>query len=227
VESLSDDTSVWAVFRQAPPLPFLAEKIHGSDVMAFAICHIGEVAEGEKVVAALREFGTVLGEHVGVQPFADWQKAFDPLLTPGARNYWKSHNFTELADEAIDQVLKYSANLPSPQCEIFFGHLGGAVNRVPSDATAYPHRDVAYVLNVHGRWDEPSDDDACIKWARDFFSASAPYATGGVYVNFMTAEEDNRVASAYGPVYGRLVKVKQKYDPDNLFRLNQNVNPTS
>jgi FAD/FMN-containing dehydrogenase len=225
---LPEETSVWVVLRKAPPLPFLPEDVHGKEVVVFAICHIGNPDEGEKAIAPLREFGRVLGEHVGVQPFEAWQKAFDPLLTPGARNYWKSHNFTELKDEVLEAGLDFASRLPSDQCEIFFGQLGGAANRVAPDAMAYAHRDANYVMNVHGRWNTADEDAAGIGWSREFFKATQPYATGGVYVNFMTEDETDRVASgAYGPNYARLVKIKQTYDPHNRFRMNHNIPPGS
>ncbi|MEW5924394.1 MAG: FAD-binding oxidoreductase [Candidatus Zixiibacteriota bacterium] len=222
-KSLSDETSVWVVLRQAPPLPFIPEKYHGKSVIAFALCHIGDPEEGLKAIEPLRGFGKVIGEHVGVQPFAAWQAAFDPLLTPGARNYWKSHNFVELSDEVIDIAVQYTSKLPSSQCEVFLGLLAGQVNRIAKDATAYSHRDINYVLNMHGRWDSSSDDARCIGWSRDFFKELTPYAAGGVYVNFMTAEETDRITAAYGGNYERLQRIKQKYDPNNLFRLNQNI----
>jgi FAD/FMN-containing dehydrogenase len=115
--------------------------------------------------------------------------------------------------------------LPSPECEIFFGGIGGAASRPAVDATAYAHRDTRYAMNVHSRWQAPADDGRCIGWARDFFKASAPYATGGVYVNFLTADEGDRVRNAYGPGYERLARVKRQYDPNNLFRVNQNIAP--
>jgi len=158
-------------------------------------------------------------------PYVDWQQAFDPLLTPGVRNYWKSHNFTELRDEAFDAVLAYAGKLPSPQCEIFIGLVAGAANRVRPDATAYVARDAKFVMNVHARWDDAKQDKDCIAWAREFFEASKPYASGGAYVNFMTEEETERVTSAYGANYQRLAGVKKKYDPNNFFHVNQNIRP--
>jgi FAD/FMN-containing dehydrogenase len=222
---LGNDTSVWVVLREAPPLPFLPEKVHGTKVLVFAVFHAGDPDKGKKAVNPILSFGTVLGEHVDVMPFTAWQSAFDPLLTPGARNYWKSHNFVALNDETIDIALRYASELPSSQSEIFFAQLGGAVNSVAADATAYPHRDAGFVLNVHGRWEESSDDDKCIGWAREFFRETLPFATGGVYINFMTEDETDRIKSAYGPGYDRLLMVKRKYDPENLFRLNQNIDP--
>jgi len=225
VKGIGDDTSVWFVLRKAPPLPFLPKEVHGKEILALALFHVGDLNKGKKILAPTRGFGTVLGEHVGEQPYTAWQSVFDPLLTPGARNYWKSHNFTELSDEAIDVAVRYASNLPSPQCEIFFGQLGGEANRISADSTAYPHRDAEFVLNVHGRWDDAADDERCIKWARDFFTDSAPYADGGVYVNFMTEEESDRIQAAFGTSYERLRKVKMTYDPGNLFRMNQNILP--
>jgi hypothetical protein len=171
------------------------------------------------------QFGKPVGEHVGMMPFENWQQGFDPLLTPGARNYWKSHNLVELSDGAIDRLLEFAGRLPSPHCEVFVGVLGGKINRVPTRATAYAQRDAEFVMNVHGRWETPSEDNACIAWSRDVFKAITPFATGGVYVNFMTQEETDRVAAAYGPNFARLAKLKAKYDPTNLFRSNQNIAP--
>jgi FAD/FMN-containing dehydrogenase len=225
VAKAPDDLAVWTVLRQAPPLPFLPEKVHGTGMLALALLYAGDPKQGEPLIEPLRKFGTPLGEHVGVQPYTAWQQAFDPLLTTGARNYWKSHNFSTLSDGLFDAVLDFIGRLPSPQCEIFLGALGGAANRPTPESTAYAHRDAEFVMNVHGRWDDPADDARCIGWARDFFNASAPFATGGVYVNFLTADETDRVSAAYGSNYHRLAEVKRKYDPDNLFSVNQNIKP--
>ena len=225
VESAPEELSVWVVLRQAPPLPFLAKEVHGKPVVVLAICHVGDIAEGEKLTKPLRRFGEVQGEHIGAQPYVQWQKAFDPLLTPGARNYWKSHNFTELSDEALDTMIEFANKLPSSQCEIFIGLISGAANRIPAQAMAYAHRDARFVLNVHGRWDEAAQDETGIAWARAFFKASAPYASAGAYVNFMTEDEGDRVVAAYGANYARLAQIKQRYDPNNVFHLNQNIKP--
>lgn len=225
VNTAPEDLNVWVVLRKAPPLPFLPENVHGKEVVVLPIFYTGAVAEAEKLIAPLRAFGKAHGEHIGAQPYVEWQKAFDPLLTAGARNYWKSHNFTELADGALDSVIEFAGKLPSPQCEIFIGLIAGAPNRVAPNAMAYAHRDARFVLNVHGRWDEAKDDQKGIGWAREFFKASAPYASAGAYVNFMTAEEGDRVAAAYGSNYDRLVEIKKRYDPENVFHLNQNIKP--
>ncbi|MEP6600443.1 MAG: FAD-binding oxidoreductase [Nitrospirota bacterium] len=220
-----DELAVWSVLRQAPPLPFLPKGVHGKGIIALALIYAGDPKQGEPLIEPLRKFGTSLGEHVGVQPYVAWQQAFDPLLTAGARNYWKSHNLSTLKDGLFDAVIAYLGKLPSPQCEIFLGAIGGATTRPTPDSTAYAHRDAQFVMNVHGRWENPADDELCIGWARDFFNDSAPFASSGAYVNFLTADEADRVRSAYGPNYDRLAQVKRRYDPDNLFRMNQNIAP--
>jgi FAD/FMN-containing dehydrogenase len=227
VVDIPDELCVWAVLRKAPPLPFLPESAHGREVVIFALMYSGGVAQGERLIEPIRQFGDPVGEHVGPAPYSAWQQGFDPLLTPGARNYWKSHNFAALDDGLIDAVIDYAGRLPSSQCEIFIALLGGQANRVAADATAYAHRDVQFVMNVHGRWDTPEQDDACVSWSREFFEAARPYASGGVYVNFMSADETDRVAAAYGPNYERLAHIKQRYDPGNLFQLNQNIRPAA
>ena len=220
-----DELTVWTVLRLAPPLPFLPADAHGKGIAALAVFYAGDPKQGERLIAPLRAFGNPVGEHIGMQPYTAWQQAFDPLLTAGARNYWKSHNFTSLPDALFDAVVASLGQLPSPQCEIFFGAIGGATTRQAPDAAAYGHRDALYVMNVHGRWDTAGEDARGIAWAREFFQASAPFASGGAYINFLTADEGDRVRSAYGANYDRLARVKRQYDPGNLFRVNQNIKP--
>lgn len=223
--TMPDELNVWMVVRKAPPLPFLPEHVHGKEIVALALCYAGDPAEGKKLTEALRGFGTALGEHVGVQPYCAWQQAFDPLLTPGARNYWKSHNFAQLSDGVIPVILDYAARLPSPQCEIFIGTIGGQTARVSPGAMAYSSREANYVMNVHARWESPAEDERCIAWSREFFATSQPFASGGAYINFLTQDEADRIAFAYGATYDRLVEIKKKYDPTNFFKMNQNIKP--
>jgi FAD/FMN-containing dehydrogenase len=219
-----EDLTCWVVARKAPPLPFLPEAWHGREVLILAMVYAGDMEEGAAAARPLREHGKPIADVVGPHPYVAFQQALDPLLQPGARNYWKSHNFASLPDAAIDTFLGHAERLPSPQCELFMGNLGGAAGRVPVSATAYPHRDANFVLNVHARWEARQDDAACTAWARGVFDTMAPYATGGVYVNFMSADED-RVRAAYGANFDRLASLKNRYDPTNLFRVNQNVAP--
>ena len=218
----------WMVIRHAPPLPFLPEDKHGKLAVIVPFLYAGDPVEGEKIVKPLREWGTTYGEHVGVMPFTAWQSLFDALNEPGARNYWKSHNLNELSDGFIDAILEYIEKFPVPTCEVFIAHLDGAVKDTPNDATAYAFRDAPFLMNVHTRWTDSSIDKKCIAWARGIFEATKPYSAGSVYVNFMSDEGEDRVRDAYShETWNRLVELKNKYDPKNLFRLNQNIKPTA
>jgi FAD/FMN-containing dehydrogenase len=220
-----EEFACWFVMRKAPPLPFLAPEWHGKEILALAVCYSGPIAEGEKIAAPLRKFGKPVADVIAPNPFTAWQAILDPLLTPGLRNYWKSHYFKEVSDGLIDVLIEYAGKIPDPNTEIAFAQLGGAINRVPADATAYAARDAQFTINVHGRWQDAAKDAQCIGWARDLFRAAAPFASSGAYVNFLTQEEGDRVSAAYGRNYDRLVKLKNKYDPRNMFRLNQNIRP--
>jgi len=215
----------WFVLRLAPPLPFLPAEWHGKGILILAVCYAGDLKEGERIAKPLRNHGKPIADIIGPMPFTAWQTALDPLLTPGMRNYWKSHDFKEVSDGLIDALIAHARRLPDPQTEIAFALLGEGVTKVAKETTAYTHRDAGFVLNVHTRWDNPSNDAKCIGWARELFQATAPFATGGAYVNFMTQEEQDRVRSAYGSNYRRLAALKKKYDPNNFFRLNQNIKP--
>jgi FAD/FMN-containing dehydrogenase len=228
VETVPDEFVCWFVMRQAPPLPFLPPEWHGKEILALAVCYSGEIATGERLAKPLREFGHPIADIVSPVPYTAWQTVLDPLLTPGARNYWKSHDFAGLSDGLVEVMMEHARRIPDPQTEIACAHLGGAVSRVPRGATAYNHRDGKYVMNVHGRWADPAKDEACIAWARSLWKETARFATGSVYVNFLTQEETGieRLRAAYGENYERLVALKNKYDPTNLFGVNQNIRPT-
>ncbi|MBY5386401.1 FAD-binding oxidoreductase [Rhizobium leguminosarum] len=225
LDAAPDELTCWVVMRQAPPLPFLPAEWHGKEIVVLAMCYCGDIAAGEKATARLRAIGNPIADVVGPVPFTGWQQAFDPLLTPGARNYWKSQDFASLSDAAIDVLLKAVRKLPGPECEIFVGHVGGAAGRVPTEATAFPQRSSHFVMNVHARWREAGMDGSCIGWARDLFEATKPHSVGTAYINFMPEDEGDRVETAYGANYARLAEIKRRYDPNNLFRMNQNVKP--
>jgi FAD/FMN-containing dehydrogenase len=227
LDSAPDELTCWVVLRKAPPLPFLPAEWHGREVLVFAMCYSGDIKEGEKAMAGLRGFGKPIADVVGPHPFAGWQSAFDQLLTPGARNYWKSHDFAQLSDETIEILIDAVRQLPGPECEIFIFHVGGAAGRVAPDATAFSQRNAHFGMNVHTRWREASMDKKCIAWAKKLFDAAAPFAIGTAYVNFMPGDEGERVEKAYGTSYSRLAQVKRRYDPSNLFRMNQNIRPAA
>jgi FAD/FMN-containing dehydrogenase len=224
-EASPDELTVWALLRKAPPLPFLPPEVHGTDVLILPLVYAGPPEEGARITLPLTKLGTPIASVLAPQPYDGFQRAFDPLLSGGARNYWKSSEFEELGDDLIDILVEAGRSIPVPECELLVPHLGGAMGRVPSDATAYVGRDTRYVVNVHGRWRSPSDDAKVRDWARGIFDRLAPFATGGGYVNFLTADEGERVASAYGANYERLREIKQRIDPRNLFRMNHNIPP--
>jgi FAD/FMN-containing dehydrogenase len=221
-----EELTCWVVMRKAPPLPFLPVEWHGREVMIFAMCYAGDLAEGERVTKELRSLGHPLADVVGPHQLVDWQSAFDPLLTTGARNYWKSHDFEGLENGALDVIIQAIRTLPSAECEVLIAHLGGAMSRVAPDATAFPQRTAHFVMNVHTRWRENKDDNDCIAWARELFKAAEPFAMGSAYVNFMPEDETDRVETVYGSNYRRLAAIKGRYDPRNMFRMNQNIQPS-
>lgn len=226
VRSTPEEFTCFLVLRKAPPLPFLPEEWYGKGILALGVCYSGDnLEEGERIAAPLRAFGHPIADVISPHQFTDWQMALDPLLTPGMRNYWKSHNLLDLPTGLMDVLVDYAQRIPDPQTEIALAQLGGAINRVPVDATAYPHRDVQFALVVHGRWEDPAKDDECIQWSRNLFRAAEPYASGA-FVNFLTEEEKDRVRLVYGANYDRLVQIKNRYDPSNLFSTNQNIRPT-
>ncbi|WP_227378055.1 FAD-binding oxidoreductase [Haladaptatus halobius] len=220
-----EEAAVWFVIRHAPPMEIIPEEWHGEKVIILAAFYGGEMSEGEDVLQPLRDIGDPITDAVGPHPYAGWQQAFDGLVPAGNRNYWKSHNFVEMTDGMIETFVEFGETIPSELTEIACAQLGGAVNDRPVEATAYPHRDAEFVMNLHTQWEDPEQDGACIAWARDMHEAMTPYATGGVYANFVPEEVGDQQA-AYRENYDRLVEVKNEWDPENLFRLNHNVEPT-
>jgi FAD/FMN-containing dehydrogenase len=222
-----EELACWFVMRKAPPLPFLPAEWHGREILVLAACYSGDLADGERILKPLRQFGHPIADIIGPMPFTAWQTILDPLLTPGMRNYWKSHDFLGLDDGLIDVFVDFANRIPDPNTEIAFAQLGGAIGRLTTADSAYARREAQYLVNVHCRWGEAAEDDRCIGWARELFNAAAPYSTGSVYVNFLTGDEESRVRAAYGANYDRLVALKNRYDPMNLFRVNQNIRPTA
>ena len=225
IDESPDDLSVWANCFTAPETQFIPEVYRGEKVVATIPCLAGDDEVGESLVSRLREFGDPIADTVEPRPFVEWQRAFDEGYPEGDRYYWKSHNFTAPADGTFDVIAEYARIAPTPETRISITHLGGAVNRVPVDATAYPHRDADFLVNITTRWTDPKRDEECISWTREFFDALAEYATGGTYVNLIS-EREGEESMAYRENYDRLVALKNEYDPNNVFRMNQNVEPT-
>lgn len=226
VRQLPDEMTVWMVIRYAPPLPFLPADVHGKLVVIVPFVWLGDQAKGEQLIAPIRNATQSAGEGFGMNPWSAWQTGFDGLVSHGARNYWKSYHLKNLDDGCIDQILHYASKMPTEECEVFIPHMEGVASRMPEDATAFAHRKPPFVLNIHTRWQKAADDERCISWARAFHAATQPFAQG-VYVNFLSEEGEGRVREAYPEkVWDRLVRLKNKYDPDNFFRMNQNIKPS-
>lgn len=227
VRGLPDEMTVWMVIRKAPPLPFLPERVHGKLVVIVPFVWLGNPEEGEKLIKPIQEISQSHGEHFGMTPWPAWQSGFDALVAHGARNYWKSHHLKDLSDGCIDQILSFAESLPSDECEIFIPHMEGAPSRISAEATAFSHRSTPFLLNIHTRWRNQTDDEPCILWAKNFHGATQQFSQG-VYVNFLSEEGEARVKDAYTDlVWNRLVQLKDNYDPTNMFRLNQNIKPSS
>ncbi len=225
VRTMPDEMTIWSVLRYAPPLPFIPEEYHGKMVLLIPFVWLGDQAEGEKLLQPIRDKGETIGDGSGMKPWTGWQAAFDGLVEHGARNYWKSHHLKNLSDECIEAILSSAARLPHGESEVFIPHMEGAPSRIDPVSTAFPHRNTPFLLNIHTRWRDAADDDRCILWAKEFHDATRPFSQG-VYVNFLSEEGNSRVKEAYtDEVWSRLVECKRKWDPENVFRMNQNIAP--
>jgi FAD/FMN-containing dehydrogenase len=210
----------------APPLPFIPEERHGETMLAFVGCWAGALDEGEAVLAPMRDAAPVVAEHVGPMPYPALNSAFDALYPPGGlQHYWKANFVTELTDAAIDAHLEHGPKVPVVNSTVHIYSINGAANRVASDATAFAYRDATFATVIAGMWPDAADNEDNIKWVRDYYDATAPLSEEGGYVNFMSGDDQERIKANYKGNYDRLVDVKRKYDPDNLFHLNQNITP--
>jgi FAD/FMN-containing dehydrogenase len=209
----------------APPLPFIPENRHGEPFLIFVTCWAGPVEEGEKALEPLHEIAPVVAEHVGPMPYPALNSAFDALVPAGLQHYWKANFVTELTDEAIEAHLVHGPKVPVVNSTVHIYPINGACHRVASDATAFAYRDANFATVIAGMWPDPADNEANTQWVRDFYDATAPLSEEGGYINFMAADDQDRIRANYRGNYDRLVEVKRSYDPDNLFRVNQNIAP--
>ena len=222
-----DEVGILANLRLAPPLPFVPEELHGRPIVALAVVYAGSVPEGEQALRPVLELGTPALSTVGPKPYVAHQKMFDAAVPHGLHYYWKSHRLGPLSDEVIDIVIEQCSTITSASSTVPIFTLGGAVARVPDDATAFPHRDALHDINVVAGWrPEDPDADRHIAWVRGFFDALRPHSRG-VYVNFTSDDAAERTHSdAYSPAqWSRLSALKAKFDPTNFFRLNANIPP--
>ena len=191
-------------------------------------CWCGQLDDGEKALAPVREFGDPLVDDFAVMPYPALQKLLDPGAPFGMQNYAKAEYLRDLSDDAIAAIADAAASVPSPASQLYVTHLGGAVSRVGEEETAFSHRAAPYLVNILSIWVDPAEWDEHVEWARAAWASLRPFSTGGAYVNFLGDEGLDRVRRAYSPsTYARLVEVKRRYDPTNLFVLNQNIPPTA
>jgi FAD/FMN-containing dehydrogenase len=211
----------------APPAPFLPEEVHGKQVVMVGACYAGSPDEGAEVVRPLKQFGRPIADLLEPKRYTALQSMFDPMVPHGWHRYWKSVELPPLTDTAIDTLVEHAPAVTSPKSYCIVFQLGGALARVSEDETAFSQRDAAHNVNVNAVWtEEDPDAERHIAWAREYFDALQPHAGGRVYVNFLGEEGGTRVRQAYGARnYERLVELKRAYDPTNLFRLNQNIEP--
>jgi FAD/FMN-containing dehydrogenase len=220
-----EQLGVFPAFQIAPPLPFIPEDRHGEPFLAMVGCWAGELDEGEQAFAGLRDLGPRVAEMVGPMPYPALNSAFDALVPPGLQHYWKANFFRELTDEAIEAHLVHGPKLPTVNSTVHIYPINGACHQVAPDATAFAYRDATFATVIAGMWPDPADNDANIAWVRDYYDATAPHSEEGGYVNFMAEDDQDRIRANYKGNYDRLTQVKAKYDPHNLFRFNQNIQP--
>ncbi|MCZ6722266.1 MAG: FAD-binding oxidoreductase [Proteobacteria bacterium] len=221
MEGTPDELVCTAVFLTSPD---------GDPVLAIAVCYHGALDEGEAVLKPLREFGPPAADNIAPMDYTALQSMIEAAFPSGWQNYWKSDALNDLSDEAIEVMAERFATVPAPTIAVIVEYTAGAAGRVPVDATAFPHRETRYNILILGTWPDAADNERNIGWVRGLWQALQPFSSGGVYVNYLAEAADEgaeRIQAAYGPrTYGRLVALKNKYDPTNLFRLNQNIKPT-
>jgi FAD/FMN-containing dehydrogenase len=212
-------------FQIAPPLPFVPENRVGEPFALMVHCWTGSQPEGEQIVQSFRDVARPVAEFVGPLPYAALNSLFDPLLPPGLQHYWKAAFVKELTDDAIAAHLEHGPRLPAVNSTMHIYPINGAVHDMASDATAFGHRDANFATVIAGMWPDPADNERGIRWVKDYYAAIAPHSEPGGYVNFAAADDQSKVADNYGANWPRLQAAKRRYDPDNLFRLNQNIRP--
>ena len=212
-------------FHQGPPVPFLPEEWHGKPVCVIVGMWTGAAEEGPARWQPYLDVATVAGSMVGPMPYPALNVAFDPLLPKGLQAYWKANFMSELTDGAIDTYREFARAVPSLQTSVHIYPIDGAVHRVGAEATAFPYRGANFSPVIACMWEDPADNEANIKWVRDFSTALQPHSEPGGYINFMDADDQGRIANNYGANYARLATVKAMYDPENLFHVNQNIKP--
>ena len=220
-----EELGCFPAYQIAPPLPFIPEDRHGEPFIAMVTCWAGDLDAGEKALQPIRDLAPRVAEHVGVMPYPALNSAFDALVPPGLQHYWKANFVTELTDDAISAHLEHGPKVPVVNSTVHIYPINGAAQRVASDSTAFAYRDATFATVIAGMWPDPADNDANTAWVKDYYAATAPHSEEGGYVNFMAEDDQSRIRANYRGNYDRLVETKRRYDPDNLFRHNQNIQP--
>jgi len=223
IKTAPEQMGVFPAFQIAPPLPFIPENRHGDMFAALVACWSGPIEEGEAAFKPFHDVAEVKAEHVGPVPFPAINAAFDGLFPKGLRQYWKGNYVKELTDDAIAVHVQRGPKAPTASSTMHLYPIDGAPQRVAQTATAFGHRDANFSMVILAGWDDPAADSANVQWVRDYSDAITPHSMQGGYVNFMSEDDGGRTQANYGSNYDRLVQVKRKYDPDNVFRVNQNI----
>ena len=212
-------------WHMIPPLPFIPDNRVGERLPIVVSCWTGDHDEGAKVLQGFRDVAPVMAEHVGPMPYAPLNALFDPLLPRGLQHYWKATFVGDLTDEAIAAHAEHGARVPAFSSAMHLYPVNGAAHDVAPDATAWGHRDAKYACVIAGMWPDAADNEANIRWVKDYYAALAPHSLAGGYVNFASADDQAKVRDNFGVGYDRLAQVKRVYDPANLFHHNQNITP--
>ncbi|HXV14156.1 MAG TPA: FAD-binding oxidoreductase [Candidatus Krumholzibacteria bacterium] len=225
-EQAPPELAIVGVLRIAPPAPWIDKSAHGKPIVAMFVCHSGAPAEAEKFLAPVKAFGKPVGDILQRRPYVSQQSLLDATQPKGRRYYWKSEYLPRLSTEVLEAGMTHWKKIVSPHSAVIFFPLGGAVAARASDHSAVGNRDAGYVLNITASWEKPEDDGANVEWARSAWQDMRRFSTGGTYINFLTEEEaGQRIQDAYGKNYARLVAIKSKWDPENVFRMNKNILP--
>ncbi|MBD0329595.1 MAG: FAD-binding oxidoreductase [Thermoleophilia bacterium] len=221
-----DEVASGMAFATAPAAPFVPTVLHDRPAVAVYAAYVGDVEEGEEVLRPLREWGPPDADLIEPMPYTAFQTILDAGNAPGMHNYWWAENFREVGDEAIDTLVERAAAATSPLTQLLLFPLGGALARVPNDATALGGRDAPWQYHALAVWSDADESDVHIAWARDTAEALRPWTRPGIYLNYTSDDSEERVRETYGEGYERLVALKDKYDPRNVFCLNQNIKPS-
>jgi FAD/FMN-containing dehydrogenase len=220
-----EELGMFPAFQIAPPLPFISEADHGKTFCVLVCCWAGQPDRAENVLAPIRKVAPIVAELVTPMPYPVLNSMFDPLLPAGLQHYWKADFATKLTDGAIKAHVEYGPKVPVVNSTMHIYPINGACNRVAPDATAFAYRDAKFATVIAGMWPDPADNEKNIKWVKDYYHAVHPHSEAGGYVNFMAADDQDRIRDNYKGNYDRLVTIKGKYDPANLFHMNQNIKP--